>query len=118
MINEYLSNFKTPTWLLTGILPYAKMKGYTVDENPFSEWLYGEYDEEKLKHFEMLYSTPLHYYMDYLLDRRADEEYLNRYGMDYPDIHDPRKLSQTGAFTELAHVGLNFVSDNVKRLYR
>lgn len=118
MINEYLSNFKTPTWLFTGLLPYAKMKGYTVDENPFSEWLYGDYDKEKLRHFEMLYATPLHYYMDYLLDRRSDEEYLNRYGMDYTDIHDPRKLKQVSSAAHALGFTMNFVSDNVTRLYR
>lgn len=91
-----------------------------LNDNAFSEWLYDDnWSKTKLQMYELIDSTRIgHAYMDYLLSRRSDEEYLDRYGMDYPDIHDPRKLSQTGAFSELAHVGLNFVSDNVKRLYR
>lgn len=91
----------------------------TLENNFFSEWLYGEYNEQKLRQFELLHNVPvISNYMDYLLDRRADQEYLDRYGMDYTDIHDPRKLSQVSSGSNLVRSGLNFVSDNVKNLYR
>lgn len=80
--------------------------------------MYGEYDEDKLGQFEFLHNLPLvGDYMDYLLDRRADEEYMERYGLSYDDIHDPRKLRQTASGSRFIGGTLNFVSDNVKRLY-
>lgn len=90
----------------------------TYGEKKFSEWLYGDYNEEKLIQFELLHNLPVvGDYMDYLLDRRADEEYMHRYGLDYTDIHDPRKLRQTSSGARFIGSGLNFVSDNVKKLY-
>lgn len=91
----------------------------TLEENVFSEWLYGDYDETKLRQFALLHNVPgLSNYMDYLLDIRADQEYMERYGLDYSDIHDPRKLRSTESFGRFAVGGLNFISDNVKKLYR
>lgn len=97
---------------------YGSSKGYTVDDNPFSEWLYGDWSEDKLKKFTALNSIPgVRNYMDYLLDRRSDQEYLSRYGMDYSDIHDPRKLRQTSSGARALGSAFEFVSDNVKTLY-
>ena len=90
----------------------------TYGEKKFSEWLYGDYDEDKLGQFELLHNIPfVGDYMDYLLDRRADKEYMDRYGLDYSDIHDPRKLRQTSSGTRFIGGALNFVSSNVKKLY-
>lgn len=97
--------------------PWYGIYGHTL-EDKFANWLYGEYDEKKLHQFELLYATPVHYYMDYLLDRRADEEYLNRYGMDYSDIHDPRKLRQTSSSVAGLRFSYNFISSNVEKLYK
>lgn len=84
----------------------------------FSEWLYGEYNEEKLAKFQALYSVPgLRNYMDYLLDRRNDKEYLERYGMDYSDIYDPRKLSQVNSGSRIYGSTVHFVSKNLESLY-
>lgn len=89
----------------------------TLENNPISEWLYGSWSKEKLREFELLHQVPiLRQYMDYLLDVRADDEYLNRYGMDYSDIHNPLKLKQ-------AHSGFSYigsiigVSENIAKLY-
>lgn len=90
-----------------------------IIEDHMTDFLYGEWNEEKLRQYEIMARVPvLNDYMDYLLDRRADEEYLRRYGMDYSDIHDPRKLKQSSSGTHLVGSSLNFVSSNVKRLYR
>lgn len=89
------------------------------DDNSFAEWLYGEYDSEKQQQFMFLYQLPvIHQYFDYLLDLRAQKEYMNRYQVDWKDVHDPRKLPATSSGSSFMHAGLNFVSDNVKRLYR
>lgn len=112
------------TGLAHALVPKSKMQhiidyGGTVIEDKASEWLYGEWSEEKLHQFEFLSNVPfVGNYLDYLLDKRADEEYLRRYGLDYSDIHDPRKLRQTSSGSRLAGSSLNFVSKNVTRLYR
>lgn len=89
-------------------------------KDQLKEWLYEDnYDWQKLKEFELLHNVPVvGDYMDYLLDLRAAEEYLDRYGMDPSDIHDPRKLPSVSSGSSFMRSGLNFVSDNVKRLYR
>lgn len=90
-----------------------------IDHNPFADWLYGEYDERKLRQFEILHRVPgVSDYMDYLLDKRSDEEYLRHNGMDYSDIHDPRKLHQSASGSRFTGDVINFVSRNVSRLYR
>lgn len=87
-------------------------------DNSFAEWLYGEYDEGKLSQFEFLYALPgVRDYFDYLLDVRADREYLNRNGLDYTDIHDPRKLRESSSGARMYGHTINFVSDNIKKLY-
>lgn len=81
-------------------------------------WLYGPWTKEKYETYKALNLVPgVSHYMDYLLDVRRDEEYLRRYGMDYTDLHDPRKLSQTGSYSRLGGYTLNFVSRNIHRLY-
>ena len=83
-------------------------------DNGFSRWLYGEYDDQKLRQFEFLYSVPgVRNYMDMLLDYRRDKEYLHRYGMDYSDIHDPRKLHSVASTART----ISYVSDMVEKLY-
>lgn len=83
-------------------------------EPEVANWLYGDWDEEKYRTYTALNAVPgVSDYMDYLLDRRADEEYLRRYGMDYSDIHDPRKLRQTHSGSRM----ISSVSSNVSRLY-
>lgn len=83
------------------------------------EWLYGEWSKEKYETYKFLNIIPgISHYMDYLLDIRGDEEYLRRNGMDYTDIHDPRKLNQTSSSTAFYGHYFNFVSKNVGSLYR
>ena len=85
----------------------------------FAVWLYGEYDESKYQEFTLLYSLPhVRDYMDMLLDRRSTQEYLDRYGMDYSDIHDPRKLRSTGSTSRLYGSGYTMISRNLSRLYK
>lgn len=118
-INElYESTRKYVPYLVGGLIGGSILKGRTVTDNEFSDWLYGDYNERKLRQFEALHNIPgLGNYMDYLLDIRADEEYLDRYGMDYTDIHDPRKLRSTNSGSRLIGSAMNYVSKNVERLY-
>lgn len=98
----------------TGFSNRSAFKPVDAFDNGFSRWLYGDYDEGKLKTFEVLYSIPgIRNYMDMLLDYRADREYLNRYGMSWSDIHDPRKLHSVRSTSGM----ISFVSENVDKLY-
>lgn len=91
---------------------------WTMDDNALSRWLYGDWSESKLHEYEMLSRIPfIGEYMDYLLDVRADEEYLNRYGMTYSDIHNPKKLKQTYSGSRMYGSMLS-VSENIALLYR
>lgn len=89
----------------------------TLDNNFLSEWLYGPWTKDKLREYELVHQVPvLRQYMDYLLDVRADDEYLRRFGMDYSDIYDPRKLRQSSSgFSYLG--SMLSVSSNVAKLY-
>lgn len=82
-------------------------------------WLYSSWSEEKYNQYLLMDSFyPLHLWMDYLLDKRGTSEYLDRYGMDYSDIHDPRKLSSTDSSRNLLTYGQRMVSKNINKLYR
>lgn len=88
-------------------------------QSQFDEWLYGDWNEQKYNDYKVLSFIPgVSQYMDYKLDVRADSEYLRRYGMDFTDIHDPRKLSQSASSARLNGAVFNMVSKNVNRLYR
>lgn len=85
----------------------------------FDGWITGPYTEQKYYEFSMLHSLPyVGDYMDYVLDKRQTEEYFDRYGMDYTNIHDPRKVPSFGSTTRLYGNAYNFVSKNLNRLYR
>lgn len=100
-------------------MPVLSRAAFAYGEKRFADWLYGEYDEEKLTKFELLHSiAPVGAYMDYLLDVRADREYMQRHQLTYSDIHDPRKLKQTSSGSRLYGSALNYMSKNVTRLYK
>lgn len=83
------------------------------------EYLYGSWTENKYhqylfnKAFIPLYGT----YAEMKMAQRESKEYLNRYGLDYTDIHNPERLSETSATTRAYSAGLNFVSSNITKLY-
>lgn len=84
------------------------------------DWLYADnWSEFKLKQYEIGTHVPfVGDYMDYLLDVRADEEYLRRYNMTYADVHDPRKLKQVSSGSRMYGYTMNFVSKNFGKLYK
>lgn len=85
----------------------------------FNAWIWGKYDERKLGAFEALYHVPVvKDYMDYLLDLRADQEYMDRYGLSYSDIHDPRKLREVGSGSRTLGSATTMLSRNFDKLYR
>lgn len=85
-------------------------------DNGLSRWLYGtdKWTETDYNRFLTLYSIPgMRQYIDYLYDSRAAKEYMARYGMDYSDIHDPRKLKSTASGVRM----ISWVSENIAKLY-
>ena len=97
---------------------YAFKPVFEQFDKDMTSWLYGEWSKEKLQQFELLSNVPvLGSYMNYKLDVRQDEEYLQRYNMSYIDVHDPRKLHQTNSGKDLYGSSINYVSKNVHNLF-
>lgn len=115
----YEEKFGVPFWSSENIIavdysaPFSFIYGMDV-------WLYGSWNKEKYDVYTVLDNLPVvSDYMDALLARRTTQEYLDRYGLDYTDIHDPRKLPS--GKSSLGGAGVNalqFVSKNVEKLYR
>lgn len=100
-------------------MSYGGIKQSWFESTPMQDWLYSEWDKGKYETYKFLNIIPgISHYMDYLLDIRSDAEYLGRYGMDYTDIHDPRKLNQTSSSQRLGGYAYSFVSKNIGSLYR
>lgn len=95
-----------------------------LDKNGWAEWLYkaadeGRWTKEDQERFDLLYAhEPFKTYFDWILDARIREKIFNLTGTDYDDIRDPRNVVGAGNSGRLVRWGVNFVSDNVKRLYR
>lgn len=80
-----------------------------------ADWLYSDWSKEKYDTFTALYQIyGVRQYFDFLLDQRKDQEYMAANQLDWSDVHDPRKLSQTSSLGSV----YNFVSSNIKRLYK
>lgn len=87
------------------------------------DWLNAEWSEEKQKVFNDLYDfsiggwSPFRNQFDKILDERNRDLYMDRYDINYADVKDPRKLATTSSVRNMFG-GINFVSSNVKRLYK
>lgn len=97
--------------------------GKSVDETAQS-WLYdktdnGTWDADDQYAFDLLYGTKYgKQYLDYMLDKRNRKDYMKNTGLDYGDTNDPRKWPGAGSNGQMFGATLNYVSDNVKRLYK
>lgn len=101
------SRYYGPSWL---------GEAYDAITNTKS-WLYGEWTKEKLNTYRILNRGPFGDYMDYLLDSRSDSEYLYNTGLDYSNIHDPRKLSATASASRMISSASMMFSRNIHKLY-
>lgn len=88
--------------------------------NPYQEWLYEDnWDRKKYRTFSLLDALPVvRDYNSMLLAYRQGEEYLNRYGLDYSDIHNPRNLHGSNESSAFLRSSLNYVSKNIGKLYQ
>lgn len=83
------------------------------------DWLLSPKDKAGTDFVQLLYATPLgKTYIDWLYSKRDTETYLERYGLEYTDIYDFRKLPSTGPAAVLYGKSLNYVSRNIGRMYR
>lgn len=75
----------------------------------------GNWNKDNQRLFETMYSIkPFQLAMDWELDHRNEDYYMSHYNVDYSDVWDPRKMPGVGSTV----AGLNYVSDNIRRLYR
>lgn len=84
------------------------------------KYWYGGYDDPtKESRFAFWYSVPgVQNMIDYRLDNVKWDLYSNRYGLDDSDVLDPRNKPTSSSQQRVVRYGLNFVSDNIRRLYR
>lgn len=101
--------------------PYAMAFWHT------SEWLEGPWSKLDQDAFDFLYDlnilgyTPFKNEFEKIQAEKNWDFYSNRYGLTYSDIKDPIKFHNNfGAMSgsRQFYNSLNFVSSNVKRLYR
>lgn len=83
----------------------------------YDSW-YGNYDKEKYASYQFWHGLP---FFDSVIDNNIASEkskkYLERYHMDYSSIVDPSALYDSGNGSRTYHQ-LNFVSSNIRKLYR
>lgn len=92
---------------------------YAQKHPPADTFLYGEMSKEKYDAISFLYGLPgFHEFIDWRMDARATQEYMNRYGLQWSDVHDFRKLSSFGSQSRLVGSAYRMVSKNVEDLYK
>lgn len=78
----------------------------------------GEWSKQDQDFYDFISSAPgLNHFTKLYENEKTREWYMSRYGIDYSQVHQPWNLpggSEVGSF----HSSLNYVSDNIKRLYR
>lgn len=91
--------------------------------NP-KEWLNGQWSKADQDAFDFLYDqnffgfTPFKNQFDDILNEKSWNSYSAVNQLNYGDIKDPRKFHNNfGSMSGVTHT-LQFVSSNVKRLYR
>lgn len=96
----------------------SKTVEYAKSHPPFDDFLYGDMSKGKYDAISFLYALPFfHELIDWRMDSRKAQEYLDRYGMDWSDVHDFRKLSSFGSQSRLIGSAYRMVSKNVEDLY-
>lgn len=97
---------------LAGAYEYAKA------HPPLDTFLYEDMSKDKYDAISFLYSFPIaRELIDWRLDVRASQEYMNRYGLSWNDVHDFRKLSSFGSQSRLVGSSYRMISKNVEDLY-
>lgn len=92
---------------------------YAQDHPLPDDYLYGDMTKEKYDILSFLYAFhgPREF-IDWRMDVRATQEYMNRYDMDWSDIHDFRKLKSFNSQSTIIGSAYRMVSKNVEDLYR
>lgn len=86
-----------------------------------NEWLdKATKKHEWTKHDQEWYDATKEFnpFIDMYKDRYERETYIDRWDLDYSDITQPWNLPGGSDFGTVASKSLEFVSDNIKRLYR
>lgn len=96
--------------------------GYKVFPALKPGYWYGDYDERKYRQYEFFHDGLGNYFSLGLTSKLIDSDianaknqaYMKRWGLTYGDIVDPTRLYDS---EDTSVAMLNFVSDNIKRLY-
>lgn len=79
------------------------------------KWSKQKYDEYMVARSILpLYSA----YADYQIGQAQNDWYMDRYNLDWSDVTQPWNLPGQAKQEASVRHGINFVSDNIKRLYK
>lgn len=96
-----------------------RVKEHALNHSPFDDFLYDIKSKEQYDAISFLYAMPFfHQIIDWRMDTRATQEYMNRYGLDWSDLHDFRKLKNFGSQSSLVGSAYQMISKNIEDLYR
>ena len=89
-------------------------------DNSYAQWLTdGNWDQTKYTQYLFLRQLPvIGQYTNFLTDYYDDMSYMRQNQLDWDKVRRPWKLKSSNSGTAFIRSGINFVSDNVKRLYR
>lgn len=91
------------------------LKPYMMAFWDTESWLNGPWSENDQNAFNLLYDFSLFRgKFDQILDKKVNAAYLSANQMTYSDVYDPRKLKSNSVGGQT----INFLSSNIKRLYR
>lgn len=98
----------------------AKLLEFTIDNLYGGYVTNGKWNEQKYNQYLIARSAlPLYSaYADVEIGRKRNDWYFNRYGMNWDDVIQPWNLPGTNQVESGYRSTLNYVSDNIKRLYK
>lgn len=121
MIGEWLYGdwFINPMLRLGYTVAKDAIDGGSVTDNSYSRWLTnGEWNSDKYSEYMLYRALPgLSQYTNFLTSMYDDMSYMKNHNLSWDDVKRPWKFSSSNTGSQLIGRSLNFVSDNVKRLY-
>lgn len=102
------------------MLGLAHLTRFTIDNLYGNYVTNGKWDESKYKQYMVARAgLPLYFaYADYEIGKQANSWYFDRYGKSWGDVIQPWNLPGYSRQESAVRHTYNYVSDNIKRLYK
>ena len=102
------------------VMDLYKMEGSLRTDNSYAKWLTdGHWDQDKYTMYLFLKQLPIiGQYTNFLTDFYDDTQYMKNNQLTWDDVRRPWALKSSNSGAAFIRSGVNFVSENVKRLYK